>query len=284
MAIPTKLIEGFRGTASLPIIYLKLHEAINDPYSSLSKVSAIISDDAGLSARLLKLVNSSFYGFPQRIETISDAVSLVGSKQVRDLALVTTMMKAFQGIPEDLIDMEMFWMHSMACGVGAKVISEMIGESQIERYFVAGVLHDLGRLIMYSKVPNESRIILERAKNEHRPMVDIEYDVLDCSHTEIGRALVDAWKLPSCFQEVVAYHHTPEKAQQYPIETAAVHIADIVVHALQYGTSGERFVPCMKKESWHKLNLSIDELPKLVRTIERDVESVVHLLQSEVTV
>ena len=272
------LVDSFRGTSSPPIMFIKINNAINDPQSSLIKVGKVISEDSSLSARLLKLVNSSFYGFPKRIGSISEAVFLVGSHQIRDLALVTTMMKVFDGIPKDIVNMEMFWLHSLAVGVGAKAIAESMGESQLERFFVAGVLHDIGRLILYSRAPSESRKILERASQEKRFLVEIEYEELNFSHTEIGRALIDAWKLPSFFNEITEYHHAPEKAMHYPIETAVVHLADVLVHALQYGSSGELYVPKLKNESWDKLNLSQFQLPKIIKMIDRDVKAVAHLL------
>lgn len=277
MISPVKLVENFRGTGSLPVVYLKLNEAINDPNTSIHKISNVISEDASLSARLLRLVNSPFYGFPQKIGTISEAVFLVGSKQVRDVALATTMMRTFSGIPDDLMNMEKFWMHSLACGVGAKVIAEKIGESEFERFFVAGVLHDIGRLVMFSKAPEESKIILQRSMDERRPMVDVEYDQIGCSHTEIGRTLLDAWKLPQYYQEVAAYHHTPERAHQYPLETIVVHVADTIVHSLRIGTSGELYVPRMHKESFHKLNLSLNQLSKLIHVIEHEVNLVLEM-------
>jgi HD-like signal output (HDOD) protein len=275
------LITGFRATASPPIMYLKLNEAINDPSSSLTKVSEVISEDSSLSARLLKLVNSSFYGFPQRIGTISDAVFLVGSNQVRDLALATTMMNTFKGIPEELISMEKFWKHSLACGIGSKIIAETAGSTDIERFFVSGVLHDIGRLVLFTKAPVESRTILEKSQTELLPLYTIETNEIGFSHCEIGRALADSWRLPQIFQEVIGYHHLPEKAQQYPFETAVVHLADIIAHALQIGNSGEHFVPPLEKKSWERLNLSTHHIEIIMNSVMNEIETLNHLLEPE---
>ncbi len=280
MISPEKLIHGFRGTAVPPIMYIRLNEAINNPDSSLADVSQIISDDSSLSARLLKLVNSSFYGFSQRVGTISEAVFLVGSHQVRDLALVTTMVHTFGGIPEDLINMEEFWLHSLACGVGSKVIAQSMGETEIERFFVSGVLHDIGRVILFNRAPDKSRRMLQRSIKEQRPLIDIEREEIGCTHSEIGKALLEAWRLPSYFQEVVSLHHKPEWAQYYPIETASVHVSDVLAHSLQIGSSGERFVPAMNKECWGKLNITNSKIPTLMKKIEHEVDSIAWLLQN----
>jgi HD-like signal output (HDOD) protein len=131
------------------MIFTRIDEAVNNPRSSLADIGRIISEDSSLTARLLKIVNSAFYSFPSKIETISRAVTVVGTQQLRDLALATSVMKLFQGIPPDLISMEAFWKHSIACGVAARVRGSK-REANIERFFVAGILHDIGRLILHA--------------------------------------------------------------------------------------------------------------------------------------
>ena len=109
-------IEDITDIPSLPEIFIRVNEVVNNPRSSLEDVGKVISEDTGLTARLLKIVNSAFYGFPSHIETISRAVTIVGTQQLRDLALATSVIRLFSGIPHDLLDMESFWRHSVACG------------------------------------------------------------------------------------------------------------------------------------------------------------------------
>ena len=133
-------MKGTLEIPSLPMIFTRIDEAVNNPRSSLADIGRIISEDSSLTARLLKIVNSAFYSFPSKIETISRAVTVVGTQQLRDLALATSVMKLFQGIPPDLINMEAFWKHSIACGVAARVLAAHKREANIERFFVAGIL------------------------------------------------------------------------------------------------------------------------------------------------
>jgi len=136
---------------SLPSIFLRLDDAINDLRSSVTDIGNIISEDQGLTVRMLKLANSPLYGFPSKIETISKAVLIIGTKQIRDLTLATSMLQVFKGIPEDFITMETFWRHSIACGVIARIIAGYRREPNVETFFTAGILHDIGRLIMYTR-------------------------------------------------------------------------------------------------------------------------------------
>jgi HD-like signal output (HDOD) protein len=132
---------------SLPTIYFELQAALNDPNKTFQDLGDIISFDPALSARLLKIVNSPFYGFPSKIDTISHATSIIGRDQLTDLALATLVIYQFRGIPNNLFNMEKFWRHSMACGVVARSIAEFRGEKNVERFYLAGILHDIGRLV-----------------------------------------------------------------------------------------------------------------------------------------
>jgi HD-like signal output (HDOD) protein len=274
---PESLLGKFRASSSPPTIYLRLNDEVNHPDSSLARVGTIISEDASLSARLLRLVNSSFYGFPQRIDTISQAVFLVGSRQVRDLALVTTLMNAFGGIPEELIDTEDFWLHSLACGTGSKCIASAMGKSDMERYFMLGVMHDIGRIVIFNALPEISVKMLQRADRETKSLTALEQEELGFTHADVGRSLAEHWKLPHVLQEVVSYHHRPGSSSHYPVETAIVHTADVLSHALQIGSSGEPAVPPLSKKAWERLGIPAFSIRPLMESIHRETKALAWL-------
>ncbi len=274
---PERLLHDFRASSSPPIVYMRLNEEINHSDSSLSRIGRIISEDSSLTARLLKLVNSAFYAFPNRIGTISEAVFLVGSHQVRDLALVTTLMNSFKGIPEDIITTEEFWLHSLGCGTGCKLIAEITGETDLERFFLLGVLHDIGRIVLFSTQPVLSQNMLARARAENKSLTVVEREELGFTHADIGKVLAEMWRLPSYLQEVILYHHQPEKALHYPAETAIVHTADVLSHALQFGSSGDPYIPVLHKASWEKLNIPFHSIHPLMERIHSDTGAVAWL-------
>jgi len=250
---------------SLPSIFLRLNNAVNDLRSSVTDIGNIISEDQGLTARILKLANSPLYGFPSKIETISKAVLIIGTKQIRDLTLATSIIRVFEGIPENLITMETFWRHSIACGVIARIIAGYRREPNVETFFTAGILHDIGRLIMYAKMPAECRDILSQIAKQPQLLFKVERESLGFNHTDVGGLLLKQWKLPQDLMEAVANHHNPDKALQYPVEAAAVHVADILAHALQLGNSGEKYIPCLSEEAWAKLSFQTSMLPFLFK-------------------
>ena len=153
----SELLRGNDNIPSLPTIFYQINEAVGDPRSSMRDIAQIISADQSLSARLLRLVNSAFFGFPSKIDTISHAVTIIGTKQLRDLALATTVIQMFKGIPNDLIQVKSFWQHSIGCGIGSRLLASFQKMANVEHFFVSGLLHDIGRLILYSNKSEDAR-------------------------------------------------------------------------------------------------------------------------------
>jgi len=267
-----ELVNGALEVPSLPMIFTRIDESVNNPRSSLADIGKIISEDSSLTARLLKIVNSAFYSFPSKIETISRAVTIVGTQQLRDLALATSVMKLFQGIPPELMDMEAFWKHSIGCGVTARVLATYRREANVERFFVAGILHDIGRLILCMKDPDWMKMAITRCRNNDELLFKIEYEELGFDHAAVGRVLLQNWKLPASLEETVAFHHNPEAATRYPIEAAIIHVADVISHVLQLGNSGERFVPPLNSNAWERLQMTPSQLASLCEQVDRQYQ------------
>ena len=240
----------------------------------MKDLSTIISDDPGLTSRLLQLVNSAFYGYPTKIDTISRALLVVGTQQLRDLALATSIMSLFEGIAEDLVNMESFWRHSVACGIAAKIIATYRREPNIERFFVAGIVHDIGRLIIFRKAAEEARQALVYCRENSELLHRIEQKIIGVDHCQVGRVLLQSWNLPPLLDEVVAFHHSPRSASSYPAETAIVHVADIIAHGMRYGTSGEHYVPPLDGKAWELLNLPVSLLSPVLDQLEREAQDI----------
>jgi putative nucleotidyltransferase with HDIG domain len=273
---PQDLLTGYVEISSLPSMYSRINDAINNPRMGMNEISRVISEDSGLSARLLRIVNSAFYGFPTKVETISRAVTIVGTQQLRALALATSVMNMFRGIPQDLVNMELFWKHSVACGLAARILAAYRKELNTEQYFTAGILHDIGRLILYSKVPDLARQALVRSRTERELLFVVEREVIGFDHGAMGAALVRNWKLPAGFEEVVAFHNNPSGAKRYPVETAIVHVADIIAHVMQLGTTGERFVPPLYRKAWDLIGLSESVLAPTIDQVDAQFGETIH--------
>jgi len=271
---PETLVDNDISLESLPNIFFEISKVISDPRSSAIHIADVISKDPGLSAKLLKIVNSAFYNFPSRIDTISRAVMIVGSKQLSALALGTSVLSIFQDIPSERVDMKSFWEHSFSCGVAARILASYKNIPNTERLFVAGLLHDIGRLILYKRLPHEEREILSRVKQTNGLLRTAERDVLGYDHAVIGGTLLRKWKLPLILEHAVEYHHNP-LVSQHPLEASIVCLADILTNALGLGSSGEHVVPPVDPEVWNHLDLQTEIFQKVIQLIDRQVEEVI---------
>jgi putative nucleotidyltransferase with HDIG domain len=268
MAKVDEVLRGVVQVGTVQSVYERLSQVMNHPLSSSSDIGKVISEDPDLTGRLLRLVNSPIYGFPSRISTVSQAISIVGMNQLHDLAVGASFIRLFASVPQDLVDMASFWQHSVACAVAARILATHRRETNVERFFVAGLLHDIGRPIMYQKLPNESRQALERARSTGELLHRIEGEIFGFHHGQLGSALLDRWKLPTMLQEAVAWHHQPRLAARYPVEAAVVHVADHLANAFQLGSSGEHLVPPLLPEGWAGLGLSETVIPGVLKQID----------------
>jgi HD-like signal output (HDOD) protein len=216
--------------ASFPDIYFKIRRVLDSPTSSAAQVADVISKDTSLSAKLLKLVNSPFYGLPQRIDAISRAVMVIGGQEISTLALGISAINAFKDIPPELLNMRTFWEHSVAVGVFARVLGKAAGHNAAERLFVSGILHDIGRLIIYKKLPHAAVEAIYYAKANQVPLYVAENEVIGFTHPLVGGLLLRAWKFPEPLVANVSCHHKPS-ACPGNIEPSILHLADIMAVA-----------------------------------------------------
>ncbi len=277
LSSPRDLISEDETIFSLPEIYFELQEALNDPDKTFQDIGDVIRCDAALTARLLKIVNSPFFGFPSEIETISHAISIIGMNQLTDLALATLVISKFRGIPNSLFNMENFWRHSMACGVAARSIAEFQGEKNVERFYLAGILHDIGRLVILKKEPALARDAFFRSKEQSENIFLSERELMGFDHADVGGELLRAWKLPPRLVEAVAFHHQPQAAKRYPFEAAVIHTSDYIVHVLKVGSDAEFSEPQLYSKSWDIIGLDADDFEFMKDKVKRQYEGLVRM-------
>ncbi|KAB0672384.1 HDOD domain-containing protein [Oryzomonas sagensis] len=273
-----RLVEQTRTIYSLPYFYERFNEAINHPRSSIADIAKIIIEDQGLTARILKLANSPLFGYYSRVDSITKAVTIIGTQQLRDLAFAASAMGVFKGIPDDLMNMALFWRHSIACGIIARNLATCLRESNVERFFVAGILHDVGQLILCAAIPETAGEVLALSRSRQEHYHHTERDQLGFDHADLGGALLQAWKLPANIFEPVACHHAPRSAAQFPLESAIVHLAEIVCQAFEFGASGEWCVSPLDPAAWDRLGMPVNILATILKQSEPQIEETFDIL------
>lgn len=275
------LVRSADKIASPPKVFHKVNEVVNDPNSTTEEIARVIAEDAGITVRLLRVVNSAFFGYNEKVESLDQAVMALGTSQVRDLVLATTVVETFEGLPPDLINMELFWQHSVACGVMARSLAQVRREINLEPYFLGGMLHDIGRLLMFSKMPGKCREVVVRCFEQNQPMHLVEREVFGYDHAEVGGCLLNTWGLPPQLEEAVAAHHLPQTAVRNPMLASVVHIADVVVNALKLGFSGTHVIPKLFPFAWSRYGMAATVLSQAINQMEVQYRSLVRALEAE---
>ena len=235
-------IHGIAELVSLPDVCLRVNQLMGDPRSSSSDLGEVIAHDPGLTARILKLVNSSFFGFSHQIDSVNHAISILGREELRTLILGTCAVEAFNGLP-DAVNMDQFWQHSVFTALAARMIAQHTSIKDRQRIFVCGLLHDLGRLIIYHRSPQLANEIEEKFPLSHRLQHLAEYQELGFSHAEVGAGLMKLWKLPENIFRPVLYHHQLKSSATFQLDAAILQIADGIAHHITAESSAEEDLP-----------------------------------------
>lgn len=257
-----ELVTGSIRLVSLPEVCIRVNEMLDDPTVTAVELGHIISQDTSLTARLLKIVNSSYYGFQAKIETVSRAITVVGLRELRGLVIAASAVETFSNVSDEVLNKVRFWRHSLYCGVIARLLAEQCHVLHSERLFVAGLLHDIGKLIIAQRLPQEIRAIAVEADSAQRAEFEVEQDLLGFNHADVGGELMHAWNMPETLFESVAYHHNPRHAEVGVMETCLVHMANIFTDEAEQGLDMINEKPIQEVDSYAWDITGLDESVK----------------------
>lgn len=229
---PRELVQGNVQLLSLPEVCLRIQQLADDPYADISEFAQLVAQDPALTTRLLKLVNSAYFGCSGRVDTISRAVNLVGIAELRNITLAMAALEVFGGFEHEHFDLLGYWRHSVYTALTARCLARRAGVLHAERLFTAGLLHDIGRLLIFNLLPESAARIRQRT-DQGMDTCEAERAELGFDHAEAGSALLELWRLPKELCVTVALHHAPETAPAARLETAAVHIANQIARQVE---------------------------------------------------
>ena len=232
---PDELVGEVSKLASMPDIALRINDLLNDENSSAWDIGKLIEQDPGLSAALLRIANSALYNIGIPVTAIDRAVTAVGTREVRDLAFGVCAVAAFDGISNAVITMRDFWYHSLRTAVAARELGSRMPGRGKGSLFIAGLLHDIGQLVMFSRRPRESQLALEQSidNDDGRTTYLAERDVFGFDHTDVGTALAREWGLPGYLEHAIGAHHEPDKSppdteEEFVRVATVVHVANTI--------------------------------------------------------
>ena len=266
---PTDLrnrIEKLGDLPTLPHVVQRLASMIGRPTVSTEEIGSLIEKDQVLAAKVLRLANSPFYGFPSRIGSVPHAVIVLGLNVVKGLTLCASALSIMKDA-----GMDQLWRHSLGVAITANLLATRLEIKNHEELFVAGLLHDIGKVVLYVKWPEVGAGIKEAQRADgKRSLFDAEQDVTGLSHADIGGCLANAWHLPIMLREPILYHHNPTLSKEAPLQTAIVHVADILVKGLACGNPGDDIIPPLSKAAWDMVGLNQHTLDECVEKVSSE--------------
>jgi putative nucleotidyltransferase with HDIG domain len=229
------LLDDVEGLVSPPDVCMRLFELIHASNTGAKDIAGVVSIDPNLTARLLRMANSSFYNFSRKIDTVSRAVTVIGNAELYQLVLSISAVKSFNCIPNELVKMDTFWRHSVYTGLLARALAIRANVLHPERLFVVGLMHDLGSLVLYNQRPDTMRDILMVADGDEEVLYQAEMERFQFSHAGVAAHMMEQWQLPETLIEAIQWHHQPERAVDASIEAHILYLANHLVNESEQG-------------------------------------------------
>lgn len=282
MTLADKINNSIKKLPTLPTVFSAISDAMSDPRVTNDEIAKIISSDQTSSFKVLQVANSAFYGFRNRIDTISYAIMVLGFNEVRNIVLALSVINLFSK-KNSLMNFRPvdFWAHSIGVGIITRMIGKESGLTSLENYFVAGILHDIGKLFFYIFAEKEYGEVLRIVEEKNCSLQLAENEIFGFDHTIIGAQVAEKWSLSPNIVSAIRYHQSGPHTDKFDRLVAAVHISNIFARMLEFGNSGDDIIPVPNPKSWEILNLREDVFYKMTNVVVADFERTVSLLLTD---
>ena len=274
-----ELVKDIGGLITLPGVYLRISKLLEDPRSSAADLVKVISQDPSFTIRLLRVANSALYGFSSKVDTVGKAVSIIGTAQVGNLALSMSVASSFDGLLNQLVSMVNFWRHSIFCALASRHLAKAAGRCDKDAVFTAGLLHDIGELVIFNRLPEQAKqaLLLVLDSQDEIAVYQAERQIIGFDHGEVGGELARQWHLPPLLEDCIAHHHDIAKAEWHPRETAVVHMGNILAQMAELDTLELDDVPTVDPLAWELTGLTEECIEPCVREAQAEIAEVERL-------
>jgi HD-like signal output (HDOD) protein len=276
MPTAKEIVSKVHDLTALPGAYAKVRQLVEDPNSSPDHVARAIATDPAITARLLRLANSAFWGRRGRIETVTRAVRMLGMNHVHDLVLATSVTTALKGLDPGLFDIGRFWRASVYRALVAAALGTKRDMVDVERLFLEGLLSDIGHLVMYQSIPILAADADKHARARPWTLAEVETELIGCNYVEVGCVLAEQWLLPECFSQTIAYQNKPWASTTHGLEASFVYVARWLSHRLaRRGDAIEQ--PAMPEAALHLVALPSAVIEEAAAEAETNLSAMVQL-------
>lgn len=263
-----ELVEKVDEIPVFPQSVMKIIRLIEDPNTGAKDVEREIMKDQGLTAKILKLANSAYYGLSRNIKTVADATVLLGFQAVKSMVLATSVGKVLdKELPGYVLGKEELWRQSQICAITSRVVAKRSRFPKADQAYTAGLLRDIGKVILDHYMSEQYEEIVKEVNRSEKSFVEVEQQVLGFDHGQVGARIAEKWHLPVELVEAIECHHTPELAKVNPKMTAMVHIADgiVMMMGLHLGIDGMSY--CFSDDAMTLLNLDEQSIQEIMSEV-----------------
>jgi HD-like signal output (HDOD) protein len=254
-------LKEIRDLPTLPSVFVRIIRVLRNPQASVKEISQVVEADQAITMKILKLINSSFYGLSRGVDSVHQAIVLLGATTLKNVVISASVFKALGGQGQSaLFSRESFWQHSIGCGMIARYLGAKAGFARDEEGFIAGIIHDIGKVVLDQYFHDHFISIVKEAKSQGITFRQAELNQLGICHSEIGAFLAETWSLPEKLVEVIAGHHRyrPDVAEAPMV--ALIQLSDMLARKYKVGSGGDDLVPEVAPEVWQRLNLTEEQL------------------------
>lgn len=259
------LVQAVEELPVLPTVVQRVIQLTEDPKSTAKDINNVLSQDQSLTAKVLRLANSAFYGFPRRISTITEATVILGFQTIKSIVMAATVSEMLKKpLPGYALEQGELWKHSQTSAIAARMLAREVKFPRFEVAYTASLLHDIGKLVLNAYLSETYQEVLERVESEHCAFTQAEEAVLGFNHAQVGARICEKWNLPAELVEAIAFHHEPEKATVTPKLVAITHIADFVSVSIGMGMGIDGFFYSISPEAVTLLGINEAQIDRLL--------------------
>lgn len=279
-----ELILKMHELPTLPAAASEIVARMQDDALTTEMLGEIIARDPALTAKVLRVANSSFYGLSRHVDSLEKAVMVLGFSAIKNLALSVTVVTFFTCKQPHLFDFQGLWRHSLGCGLAAKEFLRPSGKALADQAFLCGILHDIGKIVMFQDRPLEMSELLRLMAKSQEPQSHVEERLLGFSHAEVGALLAEKWNFPEEYSVAIRHHHDPFcLAADAPgaILATAVHVANKIAKVTGFGESTDPKMEFIPPSVWEHLGIPPQKLPGILAKIKADFEAMATVCTAE---